>query len=73
MNRYQALIDAYAQRDQLAVMLTVIALGIIAGRLVIASNPLKLTAKWQRWALGSWDGYILLVYVGILVYGLVQG
>jgi len=65
-DRYAALVAAYAARDALAVQLAAIALGVVLARVVLTKTPL--IEKWRKQILTAWDGYILLAYVGVLVY-----
>ncbi len=70
MDRYQKLLEAYAARDQLVLILAGIVLGILLARYVITRNPLGLNEKWQGIAILLWDGYILLAFVGMFAYSL---
>lgn len=67
--RYAALLAAYAARDSLALQLGALALGIVLARFVVSRFPL-LNERGREIATGLWDAYILLAWVGILLYSL---
>lgn len=70
-DRYAALLAAYAARDALALQIAALTLGILLARYVIARFPL-LDERWQKVATTVWDTYILLAWIGILIYSTSQ-
>ena len=70
-DRYIALLAAYAARDALAFQIAGLTLGIVLARVVVARFPL-LNERGRKLATQLWDAYILLAWIGILIYSTSQ-